>query len=229
MTFVVPLTRAGAVLKQLREEIVSGQFPPGTPVKDAELAARLGVSITPVREAIAQLAVEGLVDVAPNRTRRVTQVTQKNALELIDVMELLACAGVERGLDLLTETHLEQLRSEFAAFSGALQRGDISAANASGAQFSTVLISACGNEELQHHIDLVVARTQRVLTMGAESHLWRAWLDGYRELLALLESGDRPAAARRYRGIYREFREQVGALLADGAAQDTDAGTGPRS
>lgn len=220
MTFAVPLTRAGAVLKQLREEIVSGQLPPGTPVKDAELAARLGVSITPVREAIAQLAVEGLVDLAPNRTRRVTRVTRKNALELIDVMELLACAGVERGLDLLTDRHLELLRTELAAFSDALQRGDVSAANASGAQFSTVLISACGNEELQHHIDLVVARTQRVLTMGVDSHLWRPWLDGYRELLALLERGDRPGAAERHRAIYRQFREQVGALLAEGAATD---------
>lgn len=215
MTFAVPLTLGAAVLKQLREEIVSGALPAGTPVKDAELAARLGVSITPVREAIAQLAVEGLIDIAPNRTRRVTRVTQKDALELIDVMELLACAGVERGIDLLTDVHLAALRVEFAQFNGALQRGDVAAASVSGAQFSTVLISACGNRELQHHIDLVVARTLRVLALGADSGLWRVWLDGYRELLACLEAGDRPAAVRRHRQIYRQYRAQVEALLAD--------------
>ncbi|MDT7626694.1 MAG: hypothetical protein QOF99_7595, partial [Pseudonocardiales bacterium] len=59
MPFVVPLTRREAVERQLREEIVSGTLPAGTVIKDAEVAARLGVSITPVREAIAQLAAEG--------------------------------------------------------------------------------------------------------------------------------------------------------------------------
>ncbi len=81
-----PLTRTAAVMRQLRNEIVTGQLPTGTVVKDAELAARMGVSITPVREAIAQLSAQGLIDIAPNRTRRVTSVTEHNALELIDLM-----------------------------------------------------------------------------------------------------------------------------------------------
>lgn len=111
--------------------------------------ARLGVSITPVRDAIAQLAVEGLIDIAPNRTRRVTHVTQKNALELIVVMELLACGGVEWGIDQLTDAHISMLRTQLQQFRDALQRGDVGAASASGAHFSTVLISACENRELQ--------------------------------------------------------------------------------
>ena len=58
MPYAVPLTRREAALRQLREEIVTGQLEPGTLIKDAEVAARLGISITPVREAIAQLAAE---------------------------------------------------------------------------------------------------------------------------------------------------------------------------
>lgn len=226
MTFAVPLTRSAAVLKQLREEIVSGTLPPGTPVKDAEVAARFGVSITPVREAISQLAVEGLISVAPNRTRHVTHVTRQGALELIDVMELLACGGVERGIDLLTNGHLQQLRSVLGAFDDALQRGDAAAANTTGAEFSTILISACGNRELQNHVDIVVARTQRVLALGADSKLWRVWLDGYRELLALLEAGDRLGAARRHRQIYQQFRERVETLLSEPSGADATADHG---
>lgn len=223
MTFAVPPTRSAAVLKQLREEIVSGTLAPGTAVKDAEVAARFGVSITPVREAVSQLAVEGLISVAPNRTRYVTQVTRQGALELIDVMELLACAGVERGIDLLTEAHLQQLRRVLKAFDDALQRGDATSANAVGAEFSTILISACGNRELQNHVDLVVARTQRVLALGAESELWRVWLDGYRDLLALLEAGDRLGATHRHRAIYRQFRERVEDLLSEPSRGDAGA------
>ena len=82
--------------------------------------------------------------------------------------------------------HLQQLRTVLEAFDDALQRGDATTANAVGADFSTILISACGNRELQNHVDLVVARTQPVLARGAESELWRVWLDGERveDLLA---------------------------------------------
>src|SRR5689334_13368828 len=90
MSHAVAPTRTAAIVRRLRDEIVTGELPPGTLIKDAELATRLGVSITPVREAIAQLSVEGLIDIAPNRTRHATKVTQKNALELVDVMTVLA-------------------------------------------------------------------------------------------------------------------------------------------
>ena len=62
-----------------------------------------------MREAIAQLSVEGLIDIAPNRTRHLTRVTQKNALELIDVMSVLACAGFG-GVDNLAHSHLDLTR-----------------------------------------------------------------------------------------------------------------------
>lgn len=121
MSFVVPITRREAVLRSLRDDIVSGALPQGSVLKDSELAAQLGVSITPVREAITQLAAEGLIDIAPNRTRRVTRVTQKNALELIDVMGVLACAGFEWGVHLLTPTHLDQLHQRLDEFVAALR------------------------------------------------------------------------------------------------------------
>jgi DNA-binding GntR family transcriptional regulator len=215
MSYAVPLTRREAIVRQLRDEIVTGALPPGTLVKDAEVAARLGVSITPVREAIAQLAAEGLIDIAPNRTRRVTHVTQKNALELIDVMGVLACAGVEWGVDNLTETHLERMRERLGDFVAGLERGDVTAAAAAGADFSTIMIMASGNRELQTHVDLVVSRTSRLLALTADSELWQVWLDGYRETLALLERGDRPGAVERYRGIYQEYRARVQALLVE--------------
>jgi DNA-binding GntR family transcriptional regulator len=214
VSFVVPLTRREAIVRELRDEIVTGVLPPGTVIKDAEVAARLGVSITPVREAIAQLAVEGLIDIAPNRVRRVTHVTLKNALELIDVMGVLACAGVEWGVDNLTETHLERMRERLDEFMAGLERGDVTAAAAAGADFSTIMIMASGNRELQTHVDLVVARTLRLLSLTSDSDLWQTWVDGYRAVLALLERGDRAAAVERYRAIYPEYRARVQALLA---------------
>jgi len=209
MSYAVPPTRTAAVVRQLRNEIVTGELPPGTLVKDAELAARLGVSITPVREAIAQLSVEGLIDIAPNRTRHVTQVTQKNALELVDVMGVLACAGFEWGVENLTGTHLDLMRQRQKEFVEGLRSGNLLAAGAAGADFSTIVILASGNRELQSMVDLVVARTTRLLAMTPESNLWSAWIEGHDAVLELLEAGDRPGALDRYRQIYVEFRAKV--------------------
>jgi DNA-binding GntR family transcriptional regulator len=209
MSYTVPPTRTAAVVQQLRNEIVTRELPPGTLIKDAELAARLGVSITPVREAIAQLSVEGLIDIAPNRTRHVTKVTQKNALELIDVMGVLACAGFEWGVDNLTPTHLDLMRQRQKEFVEALRTGNVLAGGAAGADFSTIVILASGNRELQSMVDLVVARTLRILAMGAESNLWEAWIEGHDAVLELLEAGNPTAALARYRLIYVEFRTRV--------------------
>ena len=206
MSYAVPPTRTAAVVRQLRNEIVSGELPPGTLIKDAELAARLGVSITPVREAIAQLSVEGLIDIAPNRTRHVTRVTQKNALELIDVMGVLACAGFEWGVENLTATHIDMMHRRQKEFVEGLRAGNVLAAGAAGADFSTIVILASGNRELQSMVDLVVARTTRILAMGAESNLWDVWIAGHDEVLALIEAGDNARAMERYRQIYTDYR-----------------------
>jgi DNA-binding GntR family transcriptional regulator len=213
MSFAVPPTRTAAVVRQLRNEIVSGELPPGTLIKYAELAARLGVSITPVREAIAQLSVEGLIDIAPNRTRHVTKVTQKNALELIDVMSVLACAGFEWGVENLTDTHLELLRQRQQEFVEGLKTGNVLAAGAAGADFSTIVILASGNRELQSMVDLVVARTTRIMAMTAESDLWDTWIEGHDAIIDLLAAGDRPGAVLRYRQIYVDHRAKVEAAL----------------
>jgi DNA-binding GntR family transcriptional regulator len=213
--YAVPLTRREAVARQLREEIVTGALPAGTVLKDAEVAARLGVSITPVREAIAQLAAEGLIDIAPNRTRHVTRVTQKNALELIDVMGVLACAGFEWGVHNLTDSHLARLRERLAEFEANLRAGNVTAAGGAGADFSTIVILASGNRELQTHVDLVVARTLRLLALTADSDAWQVWTEGYRETLAYLEADDRPGAVARYRQIFVEYRAVVETLLFD--------------
>ena len=213
MAYAVPLTRKEAALRQLRDEIITGQLEPGTVLKDGEVAARLGVSITPVREAIAQLAAEGLIDIAPNRTRRVTRVTQKNALELIDVMAVLACAGFEWGVDNLTAADLEKLRVRNAQFVTYLEQGELTAAAAAGADFSTIVILASGNRELQTHVDLVVSRTLRLLALSSVNNVWSVWVDGHRETLELLERGDNAAALERYRRIFRDYRKRVEDLL----------------
>jgi len=217
--FDVPLTRREAVARQLREEILSGHLLPGTLLKDAGLAARLGMSITPVREAITQLAAEGLVDISPNRTRKVAGFTLKSALDLVDVMELLACAGFTAGAENLTDEHLRGCapgtRSSLARSSGATRP----MAQASGADFQhdrhpgrrqRRAADARRPGGPADHAD--AAAQLKTATCG------HPWVAGYRDVLELLEQGNRAAAVARYRQIYPGYRAAVEArLLARGA------------
>jgi DNA-binding GntR family transcriptional regulator len=81
------LTSAERTLAALRELILDGDLRPGARLGEVELADRLGVSRTPVREALSRLAAEGLVDIAPNRGARVTTWT---VAELEGVFDLRA-------------------------------------------------------------------------------------------------------------------------------------------
>jgi DNA-binding GntR family transcriptional regulator len=78
-------TSAGRTVTAVRELILRGDFPPGSRLGEVELAERLGVSRTPVREALGRLAAEGLVEIVPNRGARVTSWT---VAELEDVFDL---------------------------------------------------------------------------------------------------------------------------------------------
>lgn len=212
MTYTVPPSRREAIVRQLRDEIVTGELSPGTVLKDAEVAKRLGVSITPVREAVAQLTTEGLVDLAPNRVRRVSVITRKNALDLLDVMDVLACAGVERGVGHLTDADIALMRVRLEESDAALARGDTTVAGVAGADVSTIMISASGNPELQAHVDLTVTRTLRLLALAADDDLWLVWRDGYREVIDLLEHDRRDAAVERYRRIFDAARERIAGM-----------------
>lgn len=128
-------TRRDLVVHQLRQEIVSGALRPGEVLKDAELAARLGLSITPVREALAQLAVEGLIEMPPNRAKRVAPLTRRGAAELCVVMRVLSLAAYELGLPRLLFADLERMRAAQAAMVAAIARADVTTARLASRTF----------------------------------------------------------------------------------------------
>jgi len=124
-------------------------------------------------------------------------------------MCVLACAGVEWGVPNLTAADLDRMRQRLDEMLAGLQSADAGAATSAGADFSTIMISASGNRELQTHVDLVVTRMRRLLGLTPHSTHWRPWIDGYTEVLTLLEQGDTRAAITRYRRIYDDVRADL--------------------
>lgn len=96
----------------LKTRIMSGELPANSPIAAEEIGRALGISRMPVREALLQLEVEGLVTIGENRRTVVTALTQKDIVELFEIRVALECLAVERAVPRLTSEIFERLRRQ---------------------------------------------------------------------------------------------------------------------
>jgi DNA-binding GntR family transcriptional regulator len=209
------VTRRDEVVQQLREEIVSGMLRPGEVIKDAELAARLGLSITPVREALAQLAMEGLVEMPPNRAKRVAPLTKRSAIELCVVMRVLSITAYELGLPRLLFADLEALRAAHAAMVAAIARGDIAAARLASRTFHDIVIRAADNREMRRMLALILARFERLFRLLLDAGSLPDLIASQAAILDAIERRDPPIALAAYRESLERFQRTVEQLPDD--------------
>ena len=180
----------------LREAIVSGELAPGESIKDTELAARLGLSRTPVREALVRLADAGMVESKPGVYTRVTSLNRADVTATLDVLQALHGIAVRDGVPRLTDEHLEAMRERNTRFVGALERLDVAEALAADHKFHTVLVEASANPVLLRLIDQLHPMIDRILFRKFSTLLGgRDTIDHHNELIDLCVRGDAAAAA----------------------------------
>src|SRR4051795_6025368 len=131
---VVPLAPVSRVLLRdqavmlIREAIVSGELAPGAVVKDAELAGRLGLSVAPVRTALARLADEGLVESKPQSHTRVTPLVLQQVRDAAVVVRAMHELAVREGTPAATDDDVRAMRAANQRFVAAVHAGDLDAA-----------------------------------------------------------------------------------------------------
>lgn len=114
-----PTTTVEWTIETLREEILSGAAPQNEPLRQEEIAVRLGVSRMPVREAIRRLAAEGLVLERPNRKAIVAPLIAEDAAELFLIRAELECLAASRSLPALAAAQIEAIEQAHDALSRA--------------------------------------------------------------------------------------------------------------
>ncbi|MEI5099885.1 GntR family transcriptional regulator [Streptomyces sp. PmtG] len=191
----------------LRDAIVGGDIPPGSVVRDQDLAESLGLSRAPVREALARLADEGLVETKPQSRTRVTPLAAadvRDAAAVVRAMhELAARAAVPR----LDAARLAALRTANSRFSEAVASGDVDAALRADDELHEVLVSASGNRAAAATIARytpLIRRLERRL-FGAGSRCRSAAL--HDRLIDACAAGDTDAAVRVTTDIWRALEE----------------------
>ena len=122
------ITKKEFVAGRLREMVVSGELKAGVRIRQQELADKLGVSATPVREAIRQLETEGYLQSEPHVSVHVAEINRKGLQEIYQVRMLIEGWLARRAAEVITDDALEQLRALATEFETATGEGNIIAA-----------------------------------------------------------------------------------------------------
>ncbi len=151
------------VFKTLRRGILTGELKPGERLMEIHLANRLGVSRTPIREAIRKLELEGLVTMIPRRGAEVANTTEKNLKDVLEVRQALESLAIELACERITPENKEALREKLNQVEEAARTGDSSAIASADVAFHDAIVEASGNVRL----------TQLVSNLGEQMYRYR--------------------------------------------------------
>ena len=136
------------VFNTLRQSILIGELKPGERLMEIHLADRLGVSRTPIREAIHKLEREGLVTIVPRRGAEVAQITEKSMNDVLEVRRALDALCVELACDRITEEGLEDLRAACDNFEQCVKTRDSKKIAQADVALHDIIVQATGNQRL---------------------------------------------------------------------------------
>ena len=136
------------VFKTLRRAILTGELKPGERLMEIHLANRLGVSRTPIREAIRKLELEGLVTMIPRRGAEVADITAKNLKDVLEVRRALEGLAIELACQRITEEKKQDLREKLSQVETAVSTKDSSAIASADVAFHNTIVEASDNDRL---------------------------------------------------------------------------------
>ena len=139
------------VFNTLREAILKGELKPGERLMELQLAAKLGVSRTPIREAIRKLELEGLVIMIPRKGAEVADITEKSLRDVLEVRKALEELAVQLACEKITQEELEELEKAGENFKKVLKKSkDITEVAEADVRFHDVIYMATDNQKLIH-------------------------------------------------------------------------------
>lgn len=181
------------VHEELRRLILSGELPPGSRLVEDRLAARLGVSRNPVREAIRVLAAEGFVEVLPRRGAAVASMGQAEVAELFEVRMALETLAAKLAAKHITPAKARHLEGVLEAAEQATQAGEQQRLVDLNAQFHEAVVQATDNTYLIMVTEPVLQRARWVYQQSLPVRAAHSWSEHVSLARAIID-GDEVAA-----------------------------------
>ncbi len=200
-------TRGNEAYEALRQALISGQFVPGQKLTLRALAGALGMSVTPVREAIHRLTAERALEASANRSVRIPPMTRKKILELRDIRLAVEGLAVSRAAVNATPDEIRPLRSLALEIVAARQRGDVATDIATLTEFQFTLYRLSRMPQLVQLIESLWLQTGSCLRLLYPDYIRSLKHDWRGQIIKALEAKD-PESAR------RALESDVGPALA---------------
>ncbi len=188
------------VFQTLRQAILRGELQPGERLMEIQLANKLGVSRTPIREAIRKLELEGLVLMIPRKGAEVAEITEKNLRDVLEVRGSLEELAVELACERITEEQLEELKRSAKEFEMSLNGGDLTEYAEADVKFHDVIYHATDNMRL---VQLLYNLREQMYRYRVEylkrTEVHSILLDEHQIIIDSLEKRDKVAAKKAIR------------------------------
>lgn len=198
-------TLAEKVYSVVRDRILASDLGPRTHVREEELANAMGVSRTPVREALGRLASEGFLERLPHRGFRVPERSIEELVHLYPVVQALELLAGELAIPRITSENLQQLEEANRGFAQAVEANDVATAVDLNDRFHHALAEMSGNPVLSRLLDDLRSQVHRLEVLdfsavllesgdGAESVSRDTWVRQHSMMIDSLRNGQ-PAKA----------------------------------
>lgn len=199
------------VFKTLRQAILTGELKPGERLMEIHLANRLGVSRTPIREAIRMLELEGLVTMIPRRGAEVSRISKQDITDVLEVRASLDALAVRLCCERITSEEIAQLEKAADAFSQAIASGDFTAVAQADVDFHDIIVSASKNKRLMQMVNNLAERVYRyrleyIKDKSSHNNLIRE----HREILDFIKKKDSSSAEA---AIISHVKNQENAII----------------
>lgn len=189
-----PTSLVDLSVRRLRAEILGGILPPGERIVEEQLTTRYGISRAPLREALRQLAQQGLVEHLPRRGVRVAALSAADADELFGLRNVLERYAVELAYARPEPVPSAGLASALAEMAAAAESGDLYRQNDAHQRFHVEVVALAGQRHLRQAFEPVILKLQlhmaTNLRLEAEQRNAAAGVERHRRLLEAVVTGD---------------------------------------
>ena len=174
------------VFNALRQAILKGELEPGERLMEIQLAERLGVSRTPIREAIRKLELEGLVLMIPRKGAEVAEISEKSLREVLEVRRSLEELAIELACQRITPEELTALEEAENRFARAVEDGEVMAIAESDENYHELIYQATANDRLvqilnnlreqmyRYRLEYIKDEDRRQILVVEHEHILRA-------------------------------------------------------
>ena len=141
------------VYEELKMQILTGAIVPGTRMMEVELAKEIGVSRTPIREAIRKLEKEGLVTIEPRRGAYASQISTEDMVEILEVRQNMEGLAAFFAASRMQPEQLTELKEISEHYNAAVQSGDMEEMIKHDTRFHRIIVESCNNKILVQMIE----------------------------------------------------------------------------